>query len=166
MTALSVQAQTYVIDTKHPQQTIEHFGASDAWSMQNIGLWQNEKEVNKIADWLFSTENDANGQPLGIGLSLWRFNLGAGSAEQGDSSYINKGTRTECFLRFDGTYDWTRQAGQVRFLKMAFKEGRFLISSMNQRPVTLILAFDSLWHTFDNAHIILYSSSSNFIIST
>jgi len=46
------------------------------------------------------------------------------------------------------------------------KRGQVLISSMNQRPVTLILAFDSLWHTFDNAHIILYSSSSNFIIST
>ena len=136
LAALSVQAQTYVIDTKHPQQTIEHFGASDAWSMQNIGLWENEKEVNKIADWLFSTENDANGQPLGIGLSLWRFNLGAGSAEQGDSSYINKGTRTECFLRFDGTYDWTRQAGQVRFLKMAKERGvpKFL-AFLNSPPV-------------------------------
>ena len=85
MTALSMQAQTFIIDTKHPQQTIEHFGASDAWSMQNIGLWPEEEAQKQIADWLFSTENDANGQPRGIGLSLWRFNLGAGSAEQGDS---------------------------------------------------------------------------------
>ena len=136
MTAFSMQAQTYTIDTKHPQQTIEHFGASDAWSMQNIGLWPEEEVQQQIADWLFSTENDENGQPRGIGLSLWRFNLGAGSAEQGDSSYINKDTRTECFLRFDGTYDWTRQAGQVKFLKMAKERGvpKFL-AFLNSLPL-------------------------------
>ncbi len=60
-----------------------YFSASDAWSMQFIGLWPEEKQ-NQVADWLFSTENDANGQPKGIGLSLWRFNVGAGSAEQGE----------------------------------------------------------------------------------
>ena len=93
--AIALQAQTYTINPKSPQQTIEHFGASDAWSMQNIGLWPEEDAQQQIADWLFSTENDADGQPRGIGLSLWRFNLGAGSAEQGDSSYINRDTRTE-----------------------------------------------------------------------
>ena len=45
-------------------------------------------ETNQIADWLFSTENDANGQPKGIGLSLWRFNVGAGSTEQGENSQM------------------------------------------------------------------------------
>ena len=62
-----------------------YFSASDAWSMQFIGLWPEEKQ-NLVADWLFSTENDVNGQPKGIGLSLWRFNVGAGSAEQGEAS--------------------------------------------------------------------------------
>lgn len=81
--SMGAESQTYTIDTKHPQQTIEHFGASDAWSMQTIGLWPEEEQQQQIADWLFSTENDANGKPKGIGLSLWRFNLGAGSAEQG-----------------------------------------------------------------------------------
>jgi len=61
-------------------------------------LWPEEKQ-NQIADWLFSTENDANGQPKGIGLSLWRFNVGAGSAEQGDDSQIaSPWMRAECFL--------------------------------------------------------------------
>ena len=134
--SMGAESQTYTIDTKHPQQTIEHFGASDAWSMQTIGLWPEEEQQQQIADWLFSTENDANGKPKGIGLSLWRFNLGAGSAEQGDSSYINKDTRTECFLRFDGTYDWTRQPGQVKFLKMAKQRGvPYILAFLNSPPV-------------------------------
>ena len=134
--SMGAESQTYTIDTKHPQQTIEHLGASDAWSMQTIGLWPEEEQQQQIADWLFSTENDANGKPKGIGLSLWRFNLGAGSAEQGDSSYINKDTRTECFLRFDGTYDWTRQPGQVKFLKMAKQRGvPYILAFLNSPPV-------------------------------
>ena len=136
LAALTTQGQTYTIKTDCPQQTIEHFGASDAWSMQNIGIWNEENEQQQIADWLFSTENDENGQPRGIGLSVWRFNLGAGSAYQGDSSYINKGTRTECFLLEDGTYDWTRQTGQVKFLKMAKDRGvSRLLAFLNSPPV-------------------------------
>jgi O-glycosyl hydrolase len=133
---VSVQAQTFNIDTSKPRQTIRHFGASDAWSMQNIGIWPDEQEQAKIADWLFSAENDANGQPKGIALSLWRFNLGAGSAEQGDSSYINRGTRTECFLQADGTYDFTKQAGQRKFLRMAKERGvPYLLAFLNSPPV-------------------------------
>ena len=75
------QASDFTIQTSSPRQNIRHFGASDAWSMQFIGLWENEAEQQKIADWLFSTKNDAQGKPLGIGLSIWRFNLGAGSEE-------------------------------------------------------------------------------------
>lgn len=131
-----VQAQTYTIHTDQPRQTIEHFGASDAWSMQNIGLWEEADVQRQIADWLFSTENDADGQPRGIGLTVWRFNLGAGSAYQGDSSYINKGTRTECFLMPDGSYDWDKQPGQVRFLKMAKDRGvNRLLAFLNSPPV-------------------------------
>ena len=55
---------SYQIETDRPCQTMTYFGASDAWSMQFIGLWPEEKQ-NQIADWLFSTENDANGQPTG-----------------------------------------------------------------------------------------------------
>ena len=113
------RATDYTIETNQPRQTIRHFGASDAWSMQFIGLWDSEEEQEQIADWLFSTENDAKGQPKGIGLSVWRFNLGAGSAEQGKDAQINPGTRTECFLTKDGTYDWTKQPGQRKFLQLA-----------------------------------------------
>lgn len=61
----------FQIETDKPCQTMAYFGASDAWSMQFIGLWPQEKQ-NQVADWLFSTGNDANGKPKGIGLSLDR----------------------------------------------------------------------------------------------
>lgn len=125
----------FVIKSGAPQQTIEHFGASDAWSMQFIGLWS-EDEQRKTADWLFSMDTDAQGKPLGIGLSIWRFNLGAGSAEQGDASQINPGTRTECLLQPDGTYDWGKQAGQRKFLRMAKERGvNKILAFLNSPPV-------------------------------
>ena len=126
----------YQIETDQPCQTMAYFSASDAWSMQFIGLWPQEKQ-NQIADWLFSTENDANGQPKGIGLSLWRFNVGAGSTEQGENSQIaSPWMRAECFLNPDGTYDWNKQQGQRNFLKLAKERGvnKFL-AFLNSPPV-------------------------------
>ena len=135
-TAVSIRAQRiYRINTDQPRQQILHFGASDAWSMKYVGLWP-EQQQRQIADWLFCTDNDAQGQPRGIGLSLWRFNLGAGSEEQGDSSYIQQATRTECFLNADGSYDWNKQQGQRNFLKLAKERGvNHFLAFMNSMPV-------------------------------
>lgn len=128
-------ATTFKVDTGSPEQTVEHFGASDAWSMKYIGLWP-ESEQRKVADWLFSTEDDATGKPKGIGLSIWRFNLGAGSEEQGDKAQIQPSTRTECFLNADGTYNWSKQEGQRRFLVLAKERGvPYLLAFLNSPPV-------------------------------
>jgi O-glycosyl hydrolase len=127
--------KTLLIDKTQPRQTIDCFGASDAWSMDKLGKWPQEQQ-NEIADWLFSTDNDDSGKPKGIGLSIWRFNLGAGSEEQGDSSRIQSGTRTECFLRSDGTYDWTKQEGQRNFLRLAKQRGvSHFLAFVNSPPV-------------------------------
>ena len=64
-TSCSPQADiNYQIIPEQPQQTMDHFSASDAWSMHIIGKWPQEKQ-DQVADWLFSTENDANGKPKG-----------------------------------------------------------------------------------------------------
>ncbi|MDO9375303.1 MAG: glycoside hydrolase [Ferruginibacter sp.] len=76
-----------VLDSTVRYQVIGHFGASDAWAGQFAGGWPAAKK-NTIADWLFSTDTLLNGNPKGIGLSMWRYNLGAGSAEQGAKSGI------------------------------------------------------------------------------
>ena len=138
--SIGIVAQTsattqYTILTNSPEQHIQHFGASDAWSMQFLGLWP-EKQQEQIADWLFSIENDALGKPKGIGLSIWRFNLGAGSEEQGDDAQIQPGTRTQCFLNADGTYDWSKQAGQRKFLQLAKERGvPYFLAFCNSAPV-------------------------------
>lgn len=123
------------IDPAVTHQQIDGFGASDAWSMRFIGEMDTAMQ-NNVARLLFSSATDSEGQPEGIALSIWRFNIGAGSVEQGDSSHINFGTRTECFLNADGTYDWTRQAGQRKFLKLAKRYGvPTLLGFLNSPPV-------------------------------
>lgn len=129
------KVKKYIIETAKSEQTIQHFGASDAWSMRFLGLWP-EDQQNKIADWLFSMDSDATGKPKGIGLSIWRFNLGAGSLEQGDNSQINTNTRTDSFLQSDKSYDWNKQEGQRRFLKLAKDRGVcHFLAFMNSVPV-------------------------------
>ena len=129
-------ASHFEIDTRTPLQTMNGFGASDAWSIQQVGLWPDSVR-RQAADWLFSMENDGNGQPRGIGLSIWRFNIGAGSRDQGKESGIGSPwQRTGCFLRPDGTYDWTQQPGERHFLRMARERGvQTFIGFFNSPPV-------------------------------
>lgn len=110
------------LDTRY--QIMEGFGASDAWRTQFVGKnWPMHKR-EKIADLLFSQEYDEKGNPKGIGLSLWRFYIGAGSTEQGDNSDIkNEWRRVGCFLNENGQYDWTKQPGQQWFLQAAKARG-------------------------------------------
>ena len=120
-------------------QTMESFGASDAWQCNFIGKnWPSDKK-NKIADLLFSKDLDADGNPKGIGLSLWRFNLGAGSSEQGDASDItDEWRRTECFTTDGVSYNMNKQAGQVWFMKAAKERGlEKLLAFTNSAPVYL-----------------------------
>ena len=127
------------IDTAISYQTIDGFGASDAWQCAIVGKnWSLEKR-ERIADLLFSREMDAQGNPKGVGLSIWRFNIGAGTSEQGETSDIkNPWRRAECFQSADGSYDWSKQAGQQWFLLAAHRRGveRFL-AFPNSPPVHL-----------------------------
>ncbi len=112
------------IDPKSEFQTMHSFGASDAWRCQFVGKNWPEEKREQIAEWLFSKEFDQKGNPKGIGLSLWRFNIGAGSAEQGDSSGItHTWRRVESFQSEDGSYDWSKQQGQQWFLRKAKEYG-------------------------------------------
>lgn len=111
------------VDLNQEMQTIDGFGASDAWRCQFVGKNWPEEKRKQIADWLFSQEVDENGNPKGIGLSLWRFYIGAGSTEQGDDSGIaDEWRRSECFQNVDGTYDWNKYQGQRWFCVLPVTE--------------------------------------------
>jgi hypothetical protein len=131
-------SQKITIDTANTYQTMHSFGASDAWSMQMVGENYPLEKREKIAQLLFSNEFDFEGNPKGIGLSMWRFNLGAGSAEQGANSKIsNEWRRAECFLE-NGTYNWHKQKGQQWFLEAAKRYGvDFTLGFLNSAPVSM-----------------------------
>ncbi|WP_240676124.1 glycoside hydrolase [Botryobacter ruber] len=125
------------IDAAARAQAIDNFGAAGCWFSEAIGRnWPQEKK-ERIAELLFSKETDAQGNPKGIGLSAWRFNIGGGTAEQGDSSGIRSvHHRVECFLNPDGTYDWSKQSGYRWFLQKAKSYGvENLIAFSNTPPV-------------------------------
>ena len=103
------EVNEFILNTSTQHQVIDNFGANDAWSIQKIGVAWSETSKNKIADLLFSTNT-------GIGLSCWRFNLGAGINQK----TIRDNWRTaESFETAPGKYDWSRQAGQRWFLRAA-----------------------------------------------
>ncbi len=131
-----------------PGQVIHNFGASDAWSMQFVGKnWPINKR-EQIADWLFSRALDRDGNPVGIGLSAWRFNIGAGSAAQGEASGIpDEWRRAETFYNGPGLINDQAHAGQRWFLKAAQERGTNTFTGFSNSPPTAItkngLAFSS-----------------------
>jgi O-glycosyl hydrolase len=120
-------------------QTIHSFGASDCWTIKYIGKNWPDVKRNQIADLLFGKGFDASGNPTGIGLSMWRSNIGAGSFEQGVASNISSDwRREECYLNSNGTYDWTKQSGNRWFLKAAKDRGvENLLLFSNSAPVSM-----------------------------
>ena len=105
-TTAPTQVFTLVPGIRH--QTMDNFGANDAWSLQKIGAWS-ETNKQRLAELLFSTNT-------GIGLTCWRFNLGAGI----NHATIDNDWRTvETFETAAGQYDWTHQANERWFLRAA-----------------------------------------------
>lgn len=136
-TATAQQKIVVRVDANTTYQTIQNFGASDAWSAQFVGNWPDEKK-DAIADWLFSMDTLPNGNPKGIGLTLWRYNLGAGSAEQGTNSGIrDEWRRAALTLGTLGTEN-KKVTAQNWFLSAAKKRGvQQFLGFFNSPPVQL-----------------------------
>lgn len=94
--------------------TLEGFGASGAWWAQDVGGWENVR--NEIANLLYSKED-------GIGISCYRYNMGGGSKNSLSSKFHNENRMAECFLKNDGTYDFTRDKNAVYMMKKAVECG-------------------------------------------
>ncbi|GLX66734.1 glycoside hydrolase [Paenibacillus glycanilyticus] len=118
------------LDASTTFQQIDNFGASDAWSMEQLGKNWTEENKSRVADLLFSRDK-------GIGLTAWRFNIGAGSTETDKTIITDPWRRVETFKATeDGPYDWSKQAGQQWFLKAAKDRGvQDLIGFVNSPPV-------------------------------
>lgn len=142
---LAQEAAVIRVDAGHVYQTIDNFGASDAWSCQFIGGWPEAKR-QQMADWLFSLDTLKDGRPKGIGLSLWRTNIGAGSAGQGAASGIgDEWRRAADMLGRWPAGDTVRSRdgkqrvdGQLWFMRAAWQRGvRQFLGFLNSPPVDL-----------------------------
>ncbi len=94
------------VDETKTHQTWESFGVSGAWWAQYVGGWDQpykDHELStreEIVQYLYSMEN-------GIGLTSYRYNLGAGSVEKEDSgNFWYSERRAECFEISAGVYDF------------------------------------------------------------
>jgi O-glycosyl hydrolase len=127
---------TVTVNTGELRQKIHGFGASDAWSTQFVGGWPLEKR-DAIADLLFETGLDESRDPRGIGLSAWRFNIGAGSTRQNNIRDIWRRADTFYNEDFSG-YDWTRSPGQRWFLQAAKARGvEHMTAFVNSPPINM-----------------------------
>lgn len=101
-------------------QTMEGFGASDCWLGENVGrYWEGQRD--RITALLFSQLIPEKGDAIGIGLSMWRVNLGAGTAELGDASGINAdNANNRAYSYLSGkNYDWNKCKGQRYLMERA-----------------------------------------------
>lgn len=126
------QTKQITIDPTISFQEMQYFTASDAWSGGFVAKYWENTEKEQIAKWLFSQKTDEAGNPQGIGLSLWRVNLGAGTFEQDGADIQPIQRRAESFLTVDGKhYDWGKCTSQQYFMKKAVEYGcnNFLLFS-------------------------------------
>ena len=102
-------------------QKYNGMGASGAWWAQIVGGWDNTDENgvevrNAVSEILYSKED-------GIGLDIYRYNIGGGSAHSGKGEYSDFARRTESFDAGDGEYDFTRDKNAVYMMKQSVKDG-------------------------------------------
>lgn len=116
-----MDAVQLTLDANTKFQKIESFGASGAWWSQDVGGWK-EKEGNltkrdKIAQLLFDKKE-------GIGLSSYRYNLGAGSGDTKNSPKItDPWRRGVSFETAPGKYDFDKDKNARYMLEKAVEYG-------------------------------------------
>ncbi len=111
-----------IIDKNKTYSEFCGFGASGAWWAQIVGGWnhidvESGMEVrDRISQLLYSKTH-------GIGLNIYRYNIGAGSAESGNGNIGNPSRRTISFLNENGEYDFAKDANAVYMMTQAAKDG-------------------------------------------
>lgn len=107
-----------LIDRATTYQTFESFGTSSCWWAQTIDSDDMAKEIAKL---LCDDEE-------GLGLDVFRYNIGGGEADNPDCRIWDTARRTESFYVFDEekgeyVYDFTRDANARRVLDYAVEYG-------------------------------------------
>ncbi|MBE6784048.1 MAG: hypothetical protein E7536_08560 [Ruminococcaceae bacterium] len=106
-----------LIDRTKTYQTFEDFGTSSCWWAQTI---DDEHLADEIAKRLYSEE--------GLGLKIFRYNIGGGEADNPDTRIWDTSRRTESFYVLNEEtgeyeYDFTRDENARRMLDLAVEYG-------------------------------------------
>lgn len=114
----SFSVQTIGVNKHMKYQQFETFGTSSAWWAQKI---DDEATAKEIARMLYDKET-------GLGLDIFRYNIGAGEKENPDSRIADINRRTESFYIMNPEtgkyeYDFTRDANARRVLDYAVEYG-------------------------------------------
>lgn len=121
-TAMTEKYDKIMLDTATVYQTMESFGTSSAWWSQYVGGFTKEPygdgvaARDAIAKLLFDREK-------GIGLTAYRYNLGAGSVESRTGTFWDNHRRAQCFETEPGVYDFSKDANAVWFMNRAVELG-------------------------------------------
>lgn len=110
------------INPQKEYQVFKSIGASGAWWAQIVGGWDHIDEKSgkpvrdMIAELLYNKQT-------GIGMGVYRYNIGGGSKHSGKGEYSQPARATECFEVSKGEYDWSRDANAVYMLKKCVENG-------------------------------------------
>ncbi len=107
-----------VIDKTKKYQTFEEFGTSSCWWAQTI---EDDATAREIAKKLYDEDE-------GLGLKVFRYNIGGGEADNPDCRIWDTARRTESFYVLDEEtgeykYDFTRDANARRIMDYAVEYG-------------------------------------------
>lgn len=130
---ISTTNKATTINENTTYQTMEGFGASAAWWAQDVGGWEN---IDEITELLYGTDK-------GIGLNIYRYNLGGGS--ENDTGIADWHRRAEDFLgpnsniNNPSTYDWDADINARKALASAQKANSDLKVTLfsNSAPVSI-----------------------------
>lgn len=110
------------LDRSKKYQSFEGIGASGAWWAQLVGTWDHIDAASslpvrdRIAQLLYSREH-------GIGMHIYRYNIGGGSLHSGKGEFSQPLRATQCFETAPGEYDWTRDEGAVYMMRKCVEYG-------------------------------------------
>ena len=132
-------------------QSFKSIGASGAWWAQIVGGWDHIDEKSgkpvrdRIAELLYNKET-------GIGMSVYRYNIGGGSKHSGKGEYSQPTRATECFEISKGEYDWSRDQNAVYMMKKCVENGAdevvFFVNSPIERLTKNGLAHNKKYQLF------------------
>lgn len=112
------KTQSIGVNRYETHQTFETFGTSSCWWSQTVS---DEETAREIARLLYDDKT-------GLGLDVYRYNVGGGEADNPDCRIWDVNRRTESFYVLNPQtgeyeYDFTRDANARRMLDMAVEYG-------------------------------------------